>query len=145
MGRCRPRCGELRLKDTKAGARRVALTPAVEAVLGGILRSEDSLRDNPWVFAGRKPGSRYVAIHQVWMRLRAHASLDDVRLHDLRHSYASRALALGAGLPMIGRLLGHATVSATARYAHLSRDSEKASAARVGGSIGKAILTPDTA
>ena len=131
--------GELRLKDAKAGARRVPLTPAVTAVLSGIPRNEE----NSWVFAGRRPGSRYVAIHQVWMRLRARAGLDDVRLHDLRHSYASRALALGAGLPMIGRLLGHATVSATARYAHLSRDSERASAARVGGSIGKAILAPD--
>lgn len=131
--------GELRLKDAKAGARRVPLTPAVESVLSKIHRSED----NPWVFAGRKTGSRYGAIHHVWMRLRAQAELEGVRLHDLRHSYASRALALGAGLPMIGRLLGHATVSATARYAHLSRDSEKASAARVGGSIGKAILAPD--
>ena len=131
--------GELRLKDTKSGARRVPLTPAVAAVLAGIPRAGD----NPWVIPGRRPGSRYVAIHQVWMRLRARAGLDDVRLHDLRHSYASRALALGTGLPMIGRLLGHATVSATARYAHLSRDSEKASAARVGASIGRAILAPD--
>ena len=133
--------GELRLKDTKSGARRVPLTPAVEAVLSGIPRSDDS----SWVIPGRRPDRRLGAIHQVWMRLRARAGLDDVRLHDLRHAYASRALALGAGLPMIGRLLGHATVSATARYAHLSRDSEKASAARVGGSIGKAILAPDAA
>ncbi len=133
--------GELRLKDTKAGARRVPLTPAIEAVLAGIPR----LADNPWVIAGRRPGQRIGAIHRAWIPLRARAGLEDVRLHDLRHSYASRALALGAGLPMIGRLLGHATVSATARYAHLSRDSEKASAARVGGSIGKAILASDAA
>ena len=133
--------GELRLKDAKSGARRVPLTPAVEAVLSGIPRAGD----NPWVIAGRRPGQRIGAIHRAWMRLRARAGLEDVRLHDLRHSYASRALALGAGLPMIGRLLGHATVSATARYAHLSRDSEKASAARVGGSIGKAILASDAA
>ena len=133
--------GELRLKDAKAGARRVPLTPAIEAVLSGIPRAGD----NPWVIAGRRPGQRIGAIHRAWMRLRVRAGLEDVRLHDLRHGYASRALALGAGLPMIGRLLGHATVSATARYAHLSRDSEKASAARVGGSIGKAILAPDAA
>ncbi len=133
--------GELRLKDAKAGGRRVPLTPAIEAVLAGIPR----LADNPWVIAGRRPGQRIGAIHRAWIPLRARAGLEDVRLHDLRHSYASRALALGAGLPMIGRLLGHATVSATARYAHLSRDSEKASAARVGGSIGKAILATDAA
>ena len=130
---------ELRLKDSKTGARRVPLTPAVEAVLFRIPRTGD----NPWVIASRKPGSRYTAIEPVWMRLRSRAGLDDVRLHDLRHSFSSRALALGEELPMIGRMLGHATVSATARYAHLSRDSEKASAAKVGGSIGRAILAPD--
>ena len=131
--------GELRLSDSKTGARRVPLTPAVEAVLSRIPRTGD----NPWVIAGRRPGRRLGAIEPVWLRLRSRAGLDDVRLHDLRHSFSSRALALGEELPMIGRLLGHATVSATARYAHLSRDSEKASAAKVGGSIGRAILAPD--
>ena len=76
------------------------------------------------------------------MRLRKRAKLDDVRLHDCRHSYASRALALGEGLSMIGALLGHAKVGTTARYAHLARDTEKVSAARVGGSIGADILPP---
>ena len=57
------------------------------------------------------------------------------RLHDLRHSFASRALALGEGLPMIGKLLGHTQVQTTARYAHLARDTVKASAARIGDSI----------
>ena len=57
-----------------------------------------------------------------------------------RHSYASRALALGEGLPMIGKLLGHKIVRTTARYAHLARDTEKASIAKIGGSIGADIL-----
>ena len=64
--------------------------------------------------------------------------------HDLRHSYASRALALGESLTMIGRLLGHSKVSPAARYAHLIRDSEKVAAARVGDSIGVHIV-PGTA
>ena len=59
----------------------------------------------------------------------------DVRIHDLRHSFASRALALGEGLPMIGKLLGHTQVQTTARYAHLARDTVKASAGRIGDSI----------
>ena len=71
---------------------------------------------------------------------RARAGLDDVRIHDLRHSYASRALALGEGLPVIGRLLGHKEVATTARYAHLIRDAEKAAAVRVGESIGAHIV-----
>ena len=57
------------------------------------------------------------------------------QLHHLRHSFASRALALAEGLPMIGKLLGHTQVQTTARYAHLARDTVKASAARIGDSI----------
>ena len=57
------------------------------------------------------------------------------RLNDLRHSFASRAPALGETLPMIGKLLGHTLVQTTARYAHLAHDTVKASAARIGDSI----------
>ncbi len=64
-----------------------------------------------------------------------------MRLHDLRHSHASEALALGESLSMIGKLLGHSKVATTARYAHLVRDAEKAAAARTGDSIG-AHLAP---
>ena len=131
--------GELRLRDTKTGARRVPLTPAIEAVLANIPRIEG----NPWVIAGQKPDRHLVGIDTIWMRLRAKAGLEDVRIHDCRHSYASRALALGEGLPMIGKLLGHRKVTTTARYAHLARDTEKAAAAKVGGSIGTDILMPE--
>ena len=82
-------------------------------------------------------------VDKVWRRLRERAGLEDVRIHDLRHSYASRALALGESLTMIGRLLGHTKVGTTARYAHLARDTERASAARVGGSIGSDIMPED--
>ena len=75
-----------------------------------------------------------------WYRVRERAGLDDVRLHDLRHSFASRALALGESLSMIGKLLGHTKIQTTARYAHLARDSVKESAARVAASIGADIL-----
>ena len=65
-------------------------------------------------------------------------------IHDLRHSHASRALALGESLTMIGRILGHSKVGTTARYAHLVHDAEKAAAARTGDSIG-AHLAPRAA
>ena len=134
--------GVLRIRDGKTGHRRVPLTPAVAFVLAGIPRVEG----NPWVIAGQKPGDRLKNLDAIWLRLRERAGLGDVRIHDCRHSYASRALALGEGLSMIGRLLGHAKVATTARYAHLARDTEKASAARVGGSIGADILPrPDAA
>ena len=61
-------------------------------------------------------------------------------IHDLRHSFASRALALGEGLPIIGRLLGHRRIETTARYAHLARDSVKESAERIAVSIAADIL-----
>ena len=128
--------GELRLTDGKTGWRSVPLTPAVAHVLDAIPRIEG----NPWVITGQKRGDHLKNLDAIWLRLRKRAKLDDVRIHDCRHSYASRALALGEGLSLIGALLGHRKVTTTARYAHLARDTEKASAARVGGSIGSDIL-----
>ena len=65
--------------------------------------------------------------------------LADVRIHDLRHSFASGAVALGESLPMIGKLLGHTQVQTTARYAHLAADPVKAAAERVSSSIAALI------
>ena len=130
---------QIRLRDTKTGPRTIPLSSAVEAVLEGIPRDGDS----PWVIAGRKPGAHLVNVDAMWKRLRAKAGIEDVRIHDLRHSWASRALALGESLSMIGKLMGHGQVATTARYAHLARDTEKASAAKVGGSIGADILEPE--
>ena len=75
-------------------------------------------------------------VNDPWEIVRKRAGLEDVRLHDLRHSFASRALALGESLPVIGKLLGHNQVETTARYAHLTRDSVRESAARIAASIG---------
>ena len=123
--------GELRLPDSKTGGRAVPLAPSAVRLLAGLPRDED----NPWVIAGRKPASHLTDLQHPWRRIRERAELPDVRIHDLRHSFASRALALGEGLPMIGKLLGHTQVQTTARYAHLARDTVKASAARIGDSI----------
>ena len=112
---------EFRLRDGKNGARMVPLTPTAETVLAGIARAPH----NPWVIAGKLPGTRLNTITAEWYRLRARAGLDDVRIHDLRHSYASRALAAGESLSTIGKLLGHADVQSTARYAHLAPDGDE--------------------
>ena len=130
--------GEMRLADSKTGARVVPMPPPAAKVLEGLPR----VAGNPWVFPGRKKGTGQRNINDSWDRIRKRAGLDGVRLHDLRHSYASRALALGEGLPMIGELLGHRKVQTTARYAHLARDSVRASTAKVAESIGADIL-PD--
>ena len=123
--------GELHLPDTKTGGRAVPLAPSAVRLLQTLPRDED----NPWVIAGKRPDSHLTDLQHPWRRVRARADLEDVRIHDLRHSFASRALALGEGLPMIGKLLGHTQVQTTARYAHLARDTVKASAARIGDSI----------
>lgn len=128
--------GEMRLADSKTGARVVPLPPAAAEVLDGLSRAPS----NPWVFPGRKKGSRQRNIQDSWERIRKRAGLEGVRLHDLRHSYASRALAMGESLSMIGELLGHRKVQTTARYAHLARDSVRESTARVAESIGADIL-----
>ena len=132
--------GELRLRDSKTGARMVPLSKAATAVLATLPRDAD----NPWVIAGKKPGAHLTDLQHPWRRIRARAELDDVRIHDLRHSFASRALALGESLPMIGKLLGHTQVQTTARYAHLANESVKASGSRIADSIGADILVRDS-
>ena len=124
---------ELRLPDSKTGAKVVYLGAPAVTVLRGIAREAG----NPWVIAGRRPGTRLASLHFPWGRIRKRAGLDDVRLHDLRHSFASGGLLLGEGLPMIGKLLGHSQVQTTARYAHLADDPVKTAANRISGRIAK--------
>ena len=126
---------ELKLRDSKTGPRTVTLSPEAAAVLASIER----VPGNPWVIPGTRPGQRLSSLFEPWRRVRARAGLDDVRLHDLRHSYASRALALGESLPVIAKLLGHAQIQTTARYTHLTRDAVRDAATRVAGSIGEDI------
>ena len=126
----------IELPDAKTGGRVVPLGPEARAVLSAIPRDED----NPWVIAGRLPGSHLTDLQRPWRRIRKQAGLEGVRIHDLRHSFASRALALGESLTMIGKLLGHTQVQTTARYAHLARDSIQTAAARITGSIGGNLL-----
>ena len=127
---------ELRLPDAKTGARVVPLSPSAVKLLADL----PCHNGNPWVIPGRKPGTHMRDLDDAWEILRSRAGLLDVRIHDLRHSFASRALALGESLPMIGKLLGHRKVDTTARYAHLARDSVHECAARIADSIAADIL-----
>ena len=127
---------ELNLVDSKTGARTVPLSPEAVEVLLNIPR----VGGNPYVIPGKIRGRHLRNLNDPWSLIRKRAGIEDMRLHDCRHSFASRALALGEGLPMIGRLLGHAQVETTARYAHLARDSVRESAIRVSDSIAADIL-----
>ena len=125
----------LRLPDSKTGAKVIYLPPAALEVLAG-LRWRD---DNPYVIAGGKPGRHLVNLQKPWRRIRAMSGLDDVRIHDLRHSFASMAVAGGLSLPVIGALLGHTQPATTARYAHLAADPLKQAANLTGTRIAAAM------
>ncbi len=85
------------------------------------------------------PGARLTDLQPFWQRVRARASLNDVRIHDLRHTFASTAVATGQGLPMIGKLLGHMQVQTTARYAHLASGTIKTAASDVSAEIAASL------
>jgi integrase len=126
----------LRLPESKTGAKVVHLNAPALEVLSGLKRLEKC----PWVVLGaktEKPEDRkhLVNLEKPWRRIRAKAGLNDVRLHDLRHSFASVAVGLGEGLPMIGKLLRHTQTQTTARYAHLAADPVKAATERVGAAL----------
>jgi integrase len=126
----------LRLPDSKTGAKVVHLgQPAID-VLAGIKKVDN----NPWVIVGTLPGARLTDLQPFWQRVRARAGLKDVRIHDLRHTFASTAVASGQGLPMIGKLLGHTQVQTTARYAHLAADPVKTAADAVSSQIAASLL-----
>ena len=127
--------GEARLPDSKTGAKTLPLPPPALEVLSALPRVEG----NPHVIIGKKAGAALVNLEKPWRAIRKAAGLDDVRLHDLRHAFASIAAASGMGLPIIGKMLGHSQPQTTARYAHLASDPVKAAAATVAGKIAAAM------
>jgi integrase len=135
--------GILRLPESKTGAKVIYLNTSAAQLLRAIPR----LDQNPYVIAGKNPDAHLVELQKPWRRLRAEAGLNDVRIHDLRHSFAAIAAGAGMSLPMIGKLLGHSQPVTTARYAHLAADPMRAAAELVGAKIAAAIkndLTTDT-
>jgi integrase len=114
----------MELPDTKTGARRIPLPQAARAVLSALPR----LPGNPYVIAGKMPGKYATDLQHPWRRIRARAGLTGVRIHDLRHTYASNAVSSGMPIQMVGRLLGHTQLQTTMRYAHLADDPVKRAA-----------------
>ena len=123
--------GELRLPESKTGSKVVHLGEPAIAVLRCIPRMEDC----PWVLPGVTPGKHIAYLHDSWRRVLDRAHIENLRIHDLRHSFASGGLLVGEGLPMIAKLLGHNRVTTTSRYAHLANDPVKAAANRIASRI----------
>ncbi len=114
------RDGHLFLRDSKTGPRTVWLSSAARAVLDGLPQT------GVWVFPGKTGGGPAQGLDRFWRKLRDEADLGDVRLHDIRHSYASFAMQAGETVLTIGRLLGHSQPDTTLKYIHLADDSVRA-------------------
>ncbi len=113
--------GVIELPSSKNGAKTIYLNPTATDVI----ESSPKQKGNPYVLCGFVPGKPINNLQKPWRRIRRLANLDDVRIHDLRHTFASVAVNGGMSLPMIGALLGHSQPSTTARYAHLAVDPLK--------------------
>ncbi len=125
----------LRLPDSKTGAKVVPLgAPALE-VLEALPRKKGS----PWVFPAARGKGHHVGMPRVWRKLRTSARLKDIRMHDLRHGFASIAVAGGDSLYLIGKVLGHAQAETTQRYAHLQLDPVRAVAERASRKLAGAL------
>ncbi len=121
----------LNLPDSKTGARRIPISPAVRQVLDAL----PHLPGNPYVITGTVPGQHLTDLQRPWRRIRKKAGLDAVRIHDLRHTFASNALTAGVSIEMVGKLLGHTQLQTTMRYAHLADEPVRAAATEVSNAL----------
>src|SRR5262245_34517400 len=124
----------IRLPDSKTNEpRTIHVSEAALEVLKTVPRV------GRFVISGAKKDTSYKNLTRAWIQVRENAGLQDVRLHDLRHSYASLAAGRGISLQTIGKLLGHRDVQTTARYAHLARDAVQAINDELGAAMQAAI------
>ena len=122
------RDGQLYLRDSKTGPRTVWLSSPSRGVLAGLPKTSH------WIFPSPlsdKPASHQL-IQAFWLRVRSEAELKDVRLHDLRHTYASIAIMQGETVPVVGRLLGHNDAATTLKYAHFAESTVRDAAESMG-------------
>ena len=117
------------LPDSKTGPKTIQLPPPARAVLNALPRK------GRFVFPNRRGDGPMSDLGLRWHKLRALAGLDDVRIHDCRHTFASHAVMSGLDLYTVGRLLGHADVASTERYAHLADEHVRAAAGRISGIV----------
>jgi integrase len=127
--------GILLLPDSKTGKKPVYLSAAALSILSALPRIDG----NPHVIAGAKDGAPRVDLKKPWAAVTGAAGLEGVRLHDLRHSFASIGAGASMGLPVIGKLLGHSQPSTTARYAHLDADPMRRAVDAIGATISAAM------
>jgi integrase len=125
--------GCLRLPDSKTGAKVVPLAAAAMELLSGLPRTSTC------VLPAARGGGHYSGLQKDWERIRDRAKLAGLRIHDLRHSFASFAVADGHTLFMVGKVLGHKQSRTTEGYAHLATDPLRAVADRTAARIAAAM------
>jgi integrase len=125
--------GVLFLPDSKTGKKTIVLNAPALEVLAGLDRQ------GSYVVPGDDPEKPRADMKRPWQAVAKRAGLEGVRLHDLRHTYASFGAGIGLGLPIIGKLLGHSQAATTARYAHLDNDPVRRAAETIGGRIAAAL------
>jgi len=125
----------LNLADAKSGPRRVFLNVLARAILERQPRCESD-----WVFPSPSNSGRpFSPDLKLWRSVRTEAGIEDVRLHDLRHTVASHAVLQGVPLPVVSRMLGHKRPSMTMRYAHVGDHETEAAAERIGAAISRVL------
>lgn len=127
--------GMMHLPDSKTGKKPVYLSAAALQILADLPR----VKGNPHLFPGEKKGEPRADLRKPWAAVKRAAGLEGVRLHDLRHSFASVGAGASLGLPIIGKLLGHTQAATTQRYAHLDADPMRRAANAIGGRISRAM------
>jgi len=127
--------GVIFLADSKTGRKPIYLSAAAQEVLAGLPRIEG----NPHIIAGAKEGAPRADLKKPWAAVCRAAGLKGVRIHDLRHSFASFGAGASLGLPIIGKLLGHTQAATTARYAHLDADPLRRAVDTIGATIAAAM------
>jgi len=124
----------LRLADSKTGQKNIPLNRAAIEILSGII-TQDQPKPSAFLFPAETGEGSFSGVPKIWRAVRGRIGDPTLRLHDLRHSFASLAVSQGASLPMIGALLGHANSATTQRYAHLSDDPVRSATEMVGDAI----------
>jgi integrase len=134
--------GLLFLPESKTGKKTIILNAPALAVLNALPRV------GGFVIAGEAEDKPRTDLKRPWAMVTKRANLEGLRIHDIRHSFASFGAGGGMGLPIVGKLLGHANATTTARYAHLDVDPLRRASERIGSTIAAAMgdgVVPDSA